>query len=351
MYGTAIAALFMLSSAAPCPDVSRVHDALSRSAPQAVRARHRWTVAVSDAGMKVTLLDVEGRVVRERVVPAPATCAERETVAAAVLAAWMVATPAAPEPPAPVVVKPPPPPPPPAKPRAPEPEPQSPPTPDIPRAVEPPPPAEEPLKAAPEETAPPPPAPPNVFAEPPLPPPEPNALRIEVGLDARAQLAESLAPGVGLMLSLGDRFGGFLEASTAVARTLSLPPGQVRWFRVAVGLGVRYRFDLRELYVEPAVSVEGALVRAEGQGFNRQNSVAWGPDLSACAALRAGRYFGDHVGAYVGARGCAWPLDNRVGATGVNERVSLPKYELAAVLGVSVGFAVKGSGGSGPSEK
>ncbi|MBK7861152.1 MAG: hypothetical protein IPJ65_21580 [Archangiaceae bacterium] len=159
-----------------------------------------------------------------------------------------------------------------------------------------------------------------------------------------------MAPGLGLMVSVGDRLGGFLELSSATARSLPLPPGQVRWFRVALGAGVRYRFDLTELYLEPALSAEAAWLRVEGQGF-RQNSIATGFDFSACGQLRAGRFFNSTFAAYVGARGCAWPLANRVGVTGVSDTVALPVFELAALLGVSAGLAVKGSSGSGPSEK
>lgn len=349
MSGAAIAAVFFVLGAAPCPDEARVADALARSTPAEVRERHRWLISLGPDGLKLTLLDARGAVVRERVVPPPPTCAERETVAAAVLAAWMVATPSAPQPPPAVVPRPPP-----AKPDprpAREPEPPTPPIPpEPPRPVAP---AEPELKPEPppEEPPPPPPLPPPFAGEPPLPPSPPNTLRVDVSLDGRAQLADSLAPGLGLMVSVGDRFGGFLEVSSALARTLPLPPGQVRWFRVAFGLGIRYRFDLTELYVEPAVSAEGAFIRAEGQGFQQQNSVAWGPDFSACAALRAGRFFSRVFGIYVGARGCAWPLPNRVGATAVPDTVRLPSFEVSALLGVSAGFAVKGSGGSGPSEK
>src|SRR4051812_5803689 len=100
MTAAALAVAFSVLSAALCPDDARVAEALSRSTPPGVRERHRWSIALVPEGMKLTLLDAAGAVVRERVVPAPANCGERETVAAAVLAAWMVATPAAPVAPA-----------------------------------------------------------------------------------------------------------------------------------------------------------------------------------------------------------------------------------------------------------
>jgi hypothetical protein len=348
MNGVALAVVVMLG-AAPCPDEARVREALMRSTPPALRERHRWLIRLTPEGMKLTLYDALGAVVRERVVPAPATCSERETVAAAVLAAWMVATPQAAVPDALEEQRPPPQ----RPPSRPLPEPIA------PRAEPPPahqavreavpPPTPEPSEPAP---APPPPLepPPILTVPPPLPESKPGTLRFDFALDARAQLAGSLAPALGLTLSAGDRLGGFLELSSATARTLALPPGQVRWFRVALGAGVRYRFDLRDLYLEPAASVEGAWLRVEGQGF-RQNSVATGLDFSACAQLRAGRFFNSSFAAYVGARGCAWPLGNRVGVTAVTDTVALPAFEVSALLGVSVGLAVKGPGGSGPSEK
>lgn len=338
-------------AAAPCPDDARIAEALSRSTPHEVRARHRWSVAVLADSMKLTLLNIEGSIVRERTVPSPEACSERETVAAAVLAAWMVATPAAREPPvvAPVVK---PAPPVPVAAASPPPPARESPTPPIPARVTPPPeppPPEEALKPAPEEEVSPPPLP-AVLLAPPLPASTPSSLRLEAALDGRAQLAGTLAAGLGVTLSVGDRLGGFLEVSSALSRALVLPPGQVRWVRFALGLGVRYRFDLSQLYFEPALSVEGAWMRFEGQGYQK-NEVATGLDFSACAQLRAGRFFTPAFGLYLGARGCAWPLQNKVGVTSVPDTASLPTFEVAALLGTTFGVTVKGSEPSRPSEK
>ena len=339
---------FVLAAAPGCPDEARISEGLERAAPAEVRARHRWAVSVSGDTLKLSLFDAQGALLRERTVSAPAKCAERETVAVAVLGAWMVMPPEArppPSAPAPPVVRPRPPP------IEPEPALETPPVPPDPEpepAPEPPPPAPEPPPPAPE---PPPPA--AVQAEPaPPPPPPPQSLRFEVGFDARAQLASTLAPGLGLTAGFGGALAGFLELSTALARSLPLPPGQVRWFRIALGLGARYRFQLDEaLYLEPALSVEGAWVRLEGQGFVR-NDVATGFDFSACAQVRAGRAFTEVLGLYLGARGCAWPLQSRVGVNAVPETVAMPTFEVAALLGISGGYTLlKGGDEMRPSEK
>ncbi|MBL8955677.1 MAG: hypothetical protein JNK82_33190 [Myxococcaceae bacterium] len=346
---------------AACPDDGRVADGLARAAPKEVRDRYRWAVTVTGDAMRVALLDGAGAVVREKVVPASPKCSERETVAIAVLGAWLVTAPE-PEPvpaPAPVeavpekkpVVRAPPP--------APAPAPT--PTPPPPEAVAPtwagpppegPPAPEEPLPPPPVVDAPAPaPAPvPVLPAEPPEPAPE-LSLRFELALDARAHYAHSAAPGVGLTASVGSKLAGFVEGSTATARSLALGPGQVRWFRVAVGLGVRYRFDLGPLYLEPAVSLEGAWLRLEGQGF-MQNYVTTGFDGSVCAQARAGRPLSEVFTVYLGLRGCAWPLQGKVTVTGVSANAPLPTFELAAMLGISGGYGtVKGPAPMRPSEK
>jgi len=373
---------------AACPDEARVAEGLARAAPAEVRAKYRWSVAVEGESMRVVLLDARGAVVRERVVPAPAKCAERETVAVAVLGAWIVTAPVAVEP---LVEK--------KKPevRAPSPpageragvrgessavvdvSPREPETPPIEPAPAPSPPPDIPLtpslsptrgEGAPAA----PPGPPASVASPdtgavspepspgagapeatatlePPPPAEPDPLRLELALDTRAQYAGAFAPGFGLTASFGARLSGFLELSTALARKIPLGPGDVLWLRIAAGAGVRYRFDLRYLYVEPAFSVEGAFLRAEGIGFQR-NSVAEGFDLSVCAQTRAGHVFNDAIGIFVGVRGCAWPMQSRVRVISIPETAPFPTFELAALLGISGGYSfVKGPSQTRPSEK
>ncbi len=349
----------IVALAAACPDDARVADGLALAAPRELREKYKWSVTVSGDSMRVALLDSSGAVVRERVVPAPAKCAERETVAVAVLGAWIVSAPVPVEPvvEAPVEKK---------KPghevRAPPARPEPPATlddpltpslsptrgegaPDLPPS--PPSPPEPPAEEAPPVSAP-------VVEAPPPPAPaasSPSSLRFELAFDARGQYASGLAPGLGLTASLGGKLAGFFEVSTALARSLQLPPGQVRWFRIAFGLGARYRFELPWLYVEPMLSAEAALLRLEGQGFV-QNAVVYAPDLSVCAQLRAGHAFNDALAVFIGARACAWPMQGRAQVISVSETAPLPTFEVAALVGISGGYSfVKGPAATRPSEK
>ena len=182
-----------------------------------------------------------------------------------------------------------------------------------------------------------------------MPAPEvpPAPIRFEIAVDARAQFANSFEPGLGVTLSGGRRLAGFLELSTALPRSVALGVGHVSWLRIALGIGARYRAELGPLYLEPALSVEGAYLRATGDGFP-VSSTDTGLDASACGQLRLGRQLLDALGLYLGVRGCAWPLGNRLGATAVSETVAMPVFEVTAMLGITAGYALKGSGDSKP---
>jgi hypothetical protein len=175
------------------------------------------------------------------------------------------------------------------------------------------------------------------------------AWHLELAVDLRAQYAGTAAPGLGVTVTGGRALGAFLELSSALPRSEALGGGQAQWWRVALGGGVRYRAELSWLWLEPALSVEGAWVQASGQGFVT-NTTAGGFDASVCAHLLAGRAVTGPLSIYLGARGCAWPLNNQIAVTAVDQALPMPRYELGGLIGFSLGFPLKGSAQSRPED-
>lgn len=321
----------MFVVAALCPEAPGVAAQLEPLTTPAQRQAAKWEVAREAAGVQVRLLDGAGRVQRTRTLPAEGDCAALERASAVVIAAWLAQLPA-PRPLPEVAVAAPAPKPKPKPVAPPPPEPRPPAAPEVAA----PPPDPEP------EAAPPPPTPAVVIVETPL-PPEEAPLSLEVSLAAMGQLADAFAPGFVLRVDGGRRFGLFAEVSTAWERRAPLPPAEIAWSRAALGVGARWRFELGRFWLEPAASVEGALVWVQSLGVS-QPAQQSGVDLSMCGHLRGGLPLVSGVGVLVGLRGCGWPLENSAGVAGVDGVYRFPRWELGVLAGVSWSFwaGVKG---------
>lgn len=176
----------------------------------------------------------------------------------------------------------------------------------------------------------------------------PRPFPVEFALDVRASWAGSMAPGVGLRFDAGETWGGILEISSSTERRAPLGNGFVHWQRSAVSLGARYRKHWGPWFIEPAVSAEAAILVMRGVGFKATSS-ALGFDASLCARVHGGVRAFDPLGVLIGIRGCAFPIDGRIGVAGVEATYPLPRGE----VGVLIGFfwastPVQGSSAPGP---
>jgi hypothetical protein len=169
----------------------------------------------------------------------------------------------------------------------------------------------------------------------------------DVGVAGVTSLQGDLAPG--LMVdghygwagsSLAARLA--VLATAAHARSLAAAPGQARWSRAALALGIRDRlWGRRNLMLDVHADAQLALIRLDGAGFDSSYTrndfdigiggglgLAWKPDVAGVIVAAP----------FLGIDGVAWPRDKTVVTQGPGGgQATLPWFELRAVAGVSFG--------------
>jgi hypothetical protein len=164
---------------------------------------------------------------------------------------------------------------------------------------------------------------------------------MEVGAALLASaVTGDVAPGFQLDAELGLRGSGVaarLAATFAGPHAIALgpTPGQSRWSRAGVGLGLRYRSWTGALALDGQLTVEGAAVFVSGTGFDRDYD-RLGFDLGLGAGLRLAPATG-RFAPFVGLGASVWPNRSTVAITGAPAESALPRFELGAAAGVSFG--------------
>jgi hypothetical protein len=149
-------------------------------------------------------------------------------------------------------------------------------------------------------------------------------------LSARLELdAQAGRPGS----ALAGRLAASVERPHGIA--LGPAPGQSRWSRAAVSLGVRARTFRGDVALDGHVDLLGAAVFVEGTGFDHDYQRA-GFDLALGAGVRLALTAG-RVAPFVGIGAALWPARSTVAVTGTPAEAALPRLEVGAAAGVSFG--------------
>ncbi len=172
--------------------------------------------------------------------------------------------------------------------------------------------------------------------------------RWDVGIGGAASLQGDFAPAVlidGHRGWAGSNLAARLAlAGTAVhARSLGAAPGEARWSRAALGLGIRDRLWNRGVVIDAHADAQVALIHLDGAGFTN-NYTRNGFDLGVGGGLRLA-WKPDAPGVvvaapFLGLEGVAWPREKTVVVLtpGMSAgQGTLPWFELRAVAGVSFG--------------
>jgi hypothetical protein len=162
----------------------------------------------------------------------------------------------------------------------------------------------------------------------------------EVGVAVLASSQDGPAPGIMIDGQLGtgrSGLAGRIGLLAAGAHTLSVGPvpGQSRWSRAALSLGLRDRIWSRSAALDGYVGLEGGLIRLEGAGFSTNYS-RLGFDLGVGAGVRLAWSLG-RVAPFLALGGSVWPGRKTVTVAGTTDEATLPRFELRASLGISFG--------------
>jgi len=178
-------------------------------------------------------------------------------------------------------------------------------------------------------------------------PPAPSGARpVEIGAALLGSAAgRDIAPGleveaeVGRLDSgLGLRLGATAVSAHAIA--LGAAPGETRWSRAALGLGLRYRLwrggVIRgAIMIDGRLGVEGGVVRVEGAGFDH-NYATLGFDPGLDAGLRVGFVTG-RFAPFLEIGAAAWSGKSAVVVAQTTAERSIPWFELGAGVGLRFG--------------
>ena len=258
-----------------------------------------------DGGAVVRMWDAAGSLSHQRALPAEASCAERATEAAVLIAAWEadlhadVAFP-------PVV--------------APEPPP-------LPPAV-----------AVRRESS----TPPEMSA---ISAPRvtgPRSLDFAVGgeLFVAAPPSAGVAPAgaVEAMWSGGGRFRGRLALMVTGTHGLRLAPGAVSWRRAALGAGVVLDLVRRRVSVDLRADALGAALIAQGSGFSADyGATSW--QVGGDIGLRVSLPLGPRFAIWADLAAANFPGKERLSVLNVSTTPVLPAWEVQGGLGASFSLA------------
>jgi hypothetical protein len=162
----------------------------------------------------------------------------------------------------------------------------------------------------------------------------------ELGVGIVGSREGDFAPGLAIDAELGrprSRLAGRLGlvASGAHSLTLGPAPGQSRWSRAAVDLGVRERLWLGDSALDGHVAVAVALIRLEGAGFGA-NYTQTGFDLGFGGGIKWA-WATPRLAPFVGMDALAWPSQKSVTVAGSDAEARLPRFELLGTAGISFG--------------
>jgi hypothetical protein len=170
----------------------------------------------------------------------------------------------------------------------------------------------------------------------------------EIGVGALASQETDLAPGLMAAAQMGRRSSRLAaRLGVVVTRAHVLPlgpsPGQSRWSRAAVDLGLRGRTWLGAGAVDLHIELAAAWVHLAGAGFGT-NYTRTGFDVGGAAGVRWA-WTGDRtapsvesfVAPFVAMEGVVWPSRQLVTAQGGGAEARLPLFELRAAVGVTFG--------------
>ncbi len=228
-----------------CPDTSAVAARLRAIDPAALdsRARRMALLEAQPSGLRARLFDDDGRLLEERRLDGPKTCAEWARISAALLATWEADL-SVPELSLPV---------------------QTP--------------------ATPQST-------PAAVAQQLRRPPRPPLLDSEVGLGPTGAVAGdgSTAFGGELLIGLsphGRPYGGQIALSDETFRSVTVADGSARWQRLALSIGGHETFGTGALKLELGAAVLASLLTASGSGFLVTRSAsAFDPGFGLSTRLR-----------------------------------------------------------------
>lgn len=183
-----------------------------------------------------------------------------------------------------------------------------------------------------------PPTPPmRVVAPAPKPPTLQLGLGVAGGLTMALQSPSVVSADVHVTASLGltgRPMAALLALNLPVTeREEHLAPGEVRWRRFSLGVGLRYRVFDRTLKVDLLGQVLAGLVSVRGTGFDA-NAGQLGFDLGATTGARMAIQF-TQVALWVGLEARFWALPQQVRAHNVSGLTVLPWFEPAVTAGVS----------------
>jgi hypothetical protein len=148
------------------------------------------------------------------------------------------------------------------------------------------------------------------------------------GLTGGALLEAAIHPG-------GGAWALRLEGGWEGRRTEAIGPGQGAWDRFTLSLGLALTVRAGSLaLVQGYGELTGALLSLRGLGFTTDSS-ALGEDLGLCAGLRVSPAWKLSLRPWLGAAATYWTRSSQLDVGGVADTPTLPRWEVAATLGVS----------------
>ena len=289
-----------------CPSVAEVRERLGPLLPAAAGEGAADIVVLEASGEKavVRLRDPEGHVAHERALDTGASCADRATEAAVLVAAWEadlhadVAFPVA-EPSAPT-------PPPPAAPSAPAPTAIV----GTARVAAPPERAARPIEAT---------------------------VGAEIFVAAPPDMGATPAGAIEATWGRGTRWHGRAAISATGTHSLAFPPGAVSWRRGAVALGAVFDATTGRARLAVRADALAAAIFSQGSGFDvNAGATSW--QAGADVGLRLSVPLTRRLSVWADVVSAWFPGTQRLSALNVKGTPELPSVEIEGGLGVSLSF-------------
>jgi hypothetical protein len=290
-----------IRGAGTCPSVDEVSARLAPLFPTAPLTKESGADVVvletSGGQVAVRLRDPSGVITHERILEASASCAERATEVAVLIATWEadlhaeVAFPGA-EPQAPRLAPP------------------------LPAPVD----TVDTARVAPRPEA-------------AAPPPE-VTLGAELFVAAPPDAGKAPAGSIEATWGRGDPWHGRTAISATGTHTLALPPGQVSWRRATLALGVMGDLTRGRVRLSARLDALAAVILSQGTGFN-VDAAATSWQAGADVGLRLSVPVTHRFTVWVDVAAAAFPGSQRLSALNVTGAPELPSLEIDGGLGGS----------------